>query len=276
MPELPEVEITKLKLSPVIGKTITSFWTDMSRNFISTLSPSQIAEDLTGHQIVTLTRTGKVLFIHLIKDENIKILAFHQRMSGRFKVSKSYGQPTKHTRLVITFSDGSQVHFIDARKFGIVWHGTEKEIIKYPYLNKLGPDALGVPFEEFNQRVRKFTGMVKPVLLRQDTVAGIGNIVVDETLWLSKIHPKTKISSLSERQIESIHISLQHVLKKSIKAKGSTLKDWKHPDGERGTFVDFMNVYGKKGVACVRCQNKIVRTVIGGRGTWVCTICQPI
>lgn len=277
MPELPEVEITKLKLAPTVGKTIVNFWTDLSSKLVTNLSIRQLQKDIQHYSIVKLTRTGKVLFIHLERNKKIpKLLAFHQRMSGRFKITEQVEQPTKHTRVIITFSDHSQLHFLDPRKFGVVWYGEEKEIMKHSYLQKLGPDALNISFEIFLQRLSKFKGTIKPILLRQDTVAGIGNIVVDETLWASFIHPETKLPTLSRDQLKQIHTSLQQVLKKSIEAKGSTLRDWKHPDGQPGTFVEHMNIYGKGGQKCTRCQTIILRKVVGGRGTWICTTCQQL
>lgn len=277
MPELPEVEITRLKLAPIIGKTIVDFWTDLSSKLLTNMSGDEVRKHIQHYSIDRLTRTGKVLFIHLkYTNKPPYTIAFHQRMSGRFKMVQSPEQPTKHTRLILTFSNDSQLHFIDPRKFGVVWYGTQEELTRYPYLHKLGPDALDIQFDEFRKQIDKFSGMVKPLLLRQSIVAGIGNIVVDETLWLSKIHPRTPLSKLSPNQLLLIHTSLQQVLKKSIMAKGSTLRDWKHPDGNTGSFVEYMNVYVKKGQMCARCQTIIKRTVVGGRGTWICTSCQQI
>jgi formamidopyrimidine-DNA glycosylase len=277
MPELPEVEITRMKLLPIIGKVIANFWTDLSSKLITSLSVKELQKDIKDYSVGKLTRNGKVLFLHL-KNSNkpSKILAFHQRMSGRFKIIKRIEIPTKHTRVAITFSDKSELHFIDPRKFGVVWYGTEKELMKNQYLQNLGPDALDIPLETFITQVKQFSGMVKPILLHQDIIAGIGNIVVDETLWASKIHPKTRLSTLTKTQLKSIHSALQQVLKASIKAKGSTLRDWKHPDEEKGTFVNYMNVYGKKGEKCTRCKTTIIRTIVGNRGTWICTKCQKI
>jgi len=288
MPELPEVEITKRKLRPLLGKTIVDFWSDWPRALrLATLS--HISQDITGRRIVRIWRRGKAVFLGLGEEDNSgpkkveRILGFHQRMSGRltirFKMKDlrlKKDEELKHVHVRVIFKDGVELLFQDPRKFGVVWYGSPEEVLKDKYIASLGPDALAVSFPQFQKRITKRAGMIKPVLLRQDVVAGIGNIVADEMLWEAQVHPKIHISELGENEIHSLFRSLQTILTRSIKAQGTTMRDWAHPDGSKGRFQDYMRVYGKKGARCSRCKNKIERIVVGSRGTWICSFCQRV
>ena len=305
MPELPEVEITKRKLRPLLGKTIVDFWSDWPRALrLATLS--RISQDITGRRIVRIWRRGKAVFLGLGEEDNSspkkveRVLGFHQRMSGRLMIKTekpTYAPPTsaswrttadrqdfeeqaekqkKHVHVRVIFKDGVELLFQDPRKFGVVWYGSPEEVLKDKYIASLGPDALTVSFPQFQKRITKRAGMIKPVLLRQDVVAGIGNIVADEMLWEAEVHPKIHISELGENEMHSLFRALQTILARSIKAQGTTMRDWAHPDGSKGRFQDYMRVYGKKEARCSRCKNKIERIVVGSRGTWICSFCQRV
>lgn len=272
MPELPEVEITKRQLQELIGKEISEFWSDWKKSLkISSLR--KIKKDIKGREIIAITRHGKVLFFELSEE---KILAFHQRMSGSFHMQRVGERNSFHVHTRILFSDGTELEFRDPRKFGVVWYGTLEEIRKDPYIRTLGPDALSVSFSEFEGRLRKHRGMIKPILLRQDIVAGIGNIIVDETLWGAKIHPCVSVETLSSNVMKKLFHSLKNILQKSIALKGSSIISWAMLDGNRGEFQNHFSVYGKDGKECLRCRYEIDRLEIEGRGTWVCSRCQEI
>ena len=288
MPELPEVEITKRKLRPHLGKTIVDFWSDWPRALrLATLS--RISQDITGRRIVLIWRRGKAVFLGLGEEDNSvskkveRVLGFHQRMSGRltirFKMKDlrlKKAEELKHVHVRVIFKDGVELLFQDPRKFGVVWYGSPEEVLKDKYIASLGPDALTVSFPQFQKRITRRAGMIKPVLLRQDVVAGIGNIVADEMLWEAHVHPKIRISELGENEMRSLFRALQTILARSIKAQGTTMRDWAHPDGSKGRFQEHMRVYGKKGAGCSRCKNKIERIVVGSRGTWICSFCQCV
>jgi formamidopyrimidine-DNA glycosylase len=299
MPELPEVELTKRKLEILIGKTFRDFWTDWPRGFKSSFSPAETARDLNGRKILHVYRRGKVVLFDIGTpgsnkyEHEERLLAFHQRMSGSFRIlppgslpikgrssetDASAGIHEKHVHVKITFSDGTVLWFRDPRKFGVVWYGLPEEVLAFPYFKKLGTDALEVSRSEFKDLLKKHKGMLKPVLLRQDFLAGIGNIIADETIWGARLHPRRLVSSITPREADALFESLQGVLHRSIAAKGSTLQDWQDPDGERGQFQTITNVYERKGQPCRRgnCKGKIERIVVGGRGTWVCGGCQTI
>lgn len=282
MPELPEVETTTRKLQPLAGRQIKSFNGDWPRGArINTLN--FIARDIVGRKIISISRVGKSIIFMLsgrsAKDAG-RILAFHQRMSGRLLIKLSiinFQFPKindKHIRIKIIFTDGNELWFIDPRKFGVVWYGKPEEVMRDRYFASLGADALAVPFKEFCERLAGHKGMIKAILLRQDIFAGIGNIVADEMLWEAKIHPERNAATLGEKEIKALFTAMKAVLRRSIKAKGTTLRDWGHPDGESGNFQNLMRVYGQKGKLCKRCGHKITRMVVVGRGTWICAYCQ--
>lgn len=276
MPELAEVEITRLKLLPAVkGRRILDFWTDWPRNFHSSLSIAEAKRDIRGRKITGLSRRGKVLFFELAGKPARKI-ALHFRMSGRLLVSSSKSKPAsdKWTHFRWRLSGSREIRFIDPRKFGVVWYGTGDELSKYPYLKSLGRDARDIPKKVFTAALRKKTGMVKAVLLRQDVLSGIGNIMADETLWRAKIHPKTKIADLSLGALNNLHSALTATISAMLSAGGTSLRDWGHPDGKRGGYQEKRKIYGKAGEPCPRCKTKLERIVVGSRGTTVCPKCQ--
>ncbi len=283
MPELPEVETVKEKIKPLVGRTAGHFWSDWPRGFKSVHDDKSLSSDISGRKVLRISRHGKVVFMELGSKgrsprDNGRLLAFHLRMSGRLHIARKEDKPDakelKHIHAVISFTDGTELRFHDPRKFGLIWYGTPEEIKKYGYFSNIGPDALDIGFRDFKERLKSHSGMIKPLLLRQDFVAGIGNIIADETLWDAKIDPRTRIEKLTDRRIELVYRSLMTVLRRGIKAGGTTLRDWKHPDNKSGNFQKYMKVYGHKESPCPRCGNNIKRIVVGGRGTWICTKCQ--
>lgn len=280
MPELPEVETTVRKLKFLVGKTITGFKSDWPRG-VKGSALRFIEKDIQGKRILSASRLGKAIIFALTGG---RTLAFHQRMSGRIVVlnlkridqSLKLNMEEKHIRVKILFRDSEVLLFHDPRKFGVVWYGTQQEVMRDPYFATLGKDALYISYKEFKDGLRTHKGMIKPILLRQDIFSGIGNIVADETLWEAKIHPQRRAETLKEEEVKKLFSALKYVLKRSIRAQGTTLRDWGHPDGARGHFQKLVRVYGRKGGRCMRCKNGITRIVLGGRGTWLCKACQPL
>ncbi|MCL4405043.1 DNA-formamidopyrimidine glycosylase [Patescibacteria group bacterium] len=285
MPELPEVETVKRKLQPIARKVISSFWDNWPNGLKAAYSSKQISADMHGRRTLNISRHGKVVLIVLSSKKKgtartERLLAFHLRMSGRLYLSrhgeKMSPRESKHVHAVILFTDGTELRFHDPRKFGLVWYGTPEQVKSYRYFTDIGPDALGLDFGTFRTRLLHHRGMIKPLLLRQDFIAGVGNIVADETLWASKIHPRKRVEQLSTAQIRLIYKSLQTVLRNGIMAGGTTLRDWKHPDNMEGQFQKHMKVYGRRGQVCPRCGKEIRRIVVGSRGTWICDRCQKL
>ncbi len=281
MPELPEAEITKRKLAPLIRKTASSFSSDWPAGLRVMTSSRAIAADIRGRRVLGLDRHGKVIILSLSPKGGRgksaeRIIAFHQRMSGRLMIVPRDTKPTKHVHHILTFSHGPALWFHDPRKFGVIWYGTPEEVKKEPYHRTLGSDGLAITLPEFKARLRKHRGMVKPLLLRQDVVAGIGNIVADEMLWEARIHPKRRVHTLKDAEIMRLFRAMKNVFRRGIKAQGSTLRDWTDPLGESGKFQKYFRVYGRGGEKCPRSRTPIKRMVVGGRGTWICPRCQRL
>jgi len=278
MPELPEVEIVKEKLKPLVNKTASYFWNNWPRGLKVAKNAEYVSRDIAERRVIKVWRQGKALLIGLSSKNGKKadierILAFHLRMSGRLGFNN---EDLKHIHATVGFTDGSKLYFNDPRKFGVIWYSAPEEVMKENYFSKLGPDARGIKFKYFEERLREHRGMIKPLLLRQDFVAGIGNIVADETLWEAKIHPKKLIEGLNPANIKRLYLALQKVLERGIKSGGATLRDWKNPNGKSGNFQKYVKVYGRKGEACPRCDDRIERITAAGRGTWICPKCQKL
>ncbi|MDP3785172.1 MAG: DNA-formamidopyrimidine glycosylase [bacterium] len=252
MPELPEVETTKRKLEPLlIGKRILN---------------------LEQRKILKLERRGKVILIYLSGN---RILGFHQRMSGKLLVVP-HDFIDKHIRFRFRLSSGKDLIFHDVRKFGVRWYGPTGKVLKDRYLSKLGPDPLKIDFKQFGKRLKAHQGMIKPLLLRQDVFAGIGNIVANEVLWKAKIHPRRKIEKSRESEIKNLYVALRFILKKSIRLGGTTMRDWLHPDRSEGRYYKKRFVYQRVGEKCKRCGGIIKRIKVGSRGTFICEKCQRL
>jgi len=287
MPELPEVEITKRKLEPLKGRRIKGFWSDWPRGLRITGSVKKIDKDIKGRKILSGGRYGKAIVFELEKrkgdKKGEKILAFHQRMSGSLLIrSKVDSQKAKvdgqkdYVHAKVLFEDRTELWFKDPRKFGVIWYGKPTKVWNDNYFKCLGPDALDIAFKDFWDRLTSHRGMIKPLLLRQDFIAGVGNIVADETLWEARIHPTTAITSLSKKAMRELFWALKKVLRRAIKAQGTTIQFWAQPDGEAGQFQEYFRVYGRRNKLCVQCKGKIIRIVVGSRGTWICPGCQKL
>lgn len=280
MPELPEAEITKKKLELLEGKVIVGFWSDWPKGLRVSKDAVLINKDIKGRKVLKIRRHGKAIFLDL-GGSRPRLLALHQRMSGRLTIANHKSRTinrdnrAKHTHNKLFFKDGSELWFSDPRKFGVIWYGWPGNVMSDSYFAALGPDMLSLSVEEFKNRLRKRRGMIKPVLLSQNVVAGIGNIIADESLWRSRIHPRRMAVSLSNWEINKLHGSIKKTIVLGIKAGGTSMRDWRHPDGKKGRFQEKFKVYGRKGGLCPRCKKgRVRRILVGGRGSWICIFCQ--
>ena len=267
MPELPEVETIARKLKPdLIGRTIISadlYWT---RTLEIPSSPKKFKEQIRGQQIKEVGRRAKYFILHL---SDFKLL-IHLRMSGDLFVKDSTSRPEKHDRLRLELSDDRALIFNDTRKFGRVWFTSNLDEV----IGKLGPEPLGKDFTPqwlFNALHSKHR-QLKPLLLDQTFLAGLGNIYTDESLNIARLHPGTASDTITAKQAEALHEAIRQVLKEGIRRNGASI-DWVYRGGE---FQNQFRVYDRAGEPCPRCGTKIVRTVIGQRGTHICPKCQVL
>jgi len=266
MPELPEVETIKAELMPhVLGRTITGvelYWERIVRQ----PSVEEFRSRVIGQRITGLSRRGKYLFFHLSGGE---MLVMHMKMTGSLLIDPSDG---RFTRAVLHLNNGVALHFWDPRKFGVMWLDKDDSAVA----GKLGPEPLDDDFtsEVLAELLRKRTASIKPIILDQSIIAGIGNMYADEALFDAKIHPGRPVGSLSGDEIERLHGSIKRVLLKGLDSKGASIRNYIRPDGSLGTAHDEFNVAHGVGKNCPRCGTPIKRIVLRGRGTYFCPECQ--
>jgi formamidopyrimidine-DNA glycosylase len=269
MPELPEVETTVRGLEPVLkGQRLTSVVTrrgDLRRPF-----PDDLAQRMTGATVTALGRRAKY---GLIDTDRGDTMIFHLGMSGRWRVDPP--EIAKHDHLLIETGEGRRLALHDPRRFGSLDIVASDEMASFAPFIGLGPEPLG-PDLTAAHLMAKFEGRiapVKPLLLDQRIVAGLGNIYVCEALNIAGIAPGSPAGAISRARLERLVPAIRGVLEAAIMAGGSTLRDFAQPDGELGYFASQFRVYGREGEACP-CGGTVRRRVDGGRSTFHCVRCQ--
>ena len=270
MPELPEVETIARSIEPLVtGRTILSADLRWART-VATPSAKKFREQVKGQRILGVSRRAKYLILEL-EDYNLLI---HLRMSGDLAVRKGKIQAEKHDRLILALrgkrGEESHLAFNDTRKFGRVWLTQEPETV----LGKLGPEPLGKAFtpQWLYENLRKRNRQLKPLLLDQTFLAGVGNIYADESLHLAKLHPLGASNVVTLKQATALHEAIRSVLKEGIRRNGASI-DWVYRGGE---FQNYFRVYDREGKPCLTCGTEIVKLTVGQRGTHICPSCQPL
>lgn len=288
MPELPEVETVVRGLNRLIlKKKIVQVKHDWPKSFPNL--EKDVNDFMIGAEILKVQRRGKAIIIKL---NNGWVLVTHLRMTGQmvYRGEENWGAghpnddflndlPNKSTRVEIDFEDQTKLFFNDQRKFGYMKLLPEPEIEELPFFVKLGPEPLEDNFtvEIFKERLlKKKNSLIKPIILDQSVIAGVGNIYADEALWRAKIHPETRIKDFSNVDFENLHESIRFVMNKSIEKGGSTDRNYVNADGSRGNYLEYAAVYHKNGQPCKRCGTEISKIRVGGRGTHFCENCQKI
>jgi formamidopyrimidine-DNA glycosylase len=266
MPELPEVETIARTLGPqLIGRTILSADVRWART-IASPSVKKFKERVSGQKILSVGRRAKYLHLRLAAYS----LIIHLRMSGDLALKDSKIKPEKHDRFILVLSNERQLVFNDTRKFGRAWLTDQPEEI----FGSLGPEPLSDEFTPAwlyeNLRLRR--RRLKPLLLDQTFLAGLGNIYTDECLHMAKLHPLAASDSIKRRQAEVLHDAIRSVLEEGIRRNGASI-DWVYRGGE---YQNHFRVYGREGRPCPVCGRKIQRLLVGQRGTHICPGCQKL
>jgi len=271
MPELPEVEtIVRGLREKLIGRQIRSVQVRTAALLKSPL-PS-FRKQLTGAIIRKIERRGKFILIGLGKGATLVV---HLRMTGQLLLIPE-GQPAdKHTHLLFNLQPRDlQLRYRDVRKFGFLVLLTPGQ--EWPPLADLAPDPFDLTARDFYERLQKKKRAIKPLLLDQRFISGLGNIYVDESLFRSRIHPLTPSHALNWDQARGLHQRIRQVLRQAIQAKGTTVSDYRGPEGIVGGFQQYLRVYDRQGLPCPICRNPIHKTRVGGRGTHLCPACQTM
>jgi formamidopyrimidine-DNA glycosylase len=286
MPELPEVETVRLQLKhKVLKRTIAN---------VTVFHPKTVARDTTikkklkGKTIADIDRIGKLLIFSFVGEDNLFLLA-HLKMTGQFFFVDNKGVvvggghsmtaadialPTKHTRTAFHFTDGTTLYFNDMRLFGYTKLANAEEVAQAR--KGFGPEPIDPEFDVpwFTARLRMRSTPVKAALLDQSFIAGLGNIYVDEALWRAKVKPTRSAHTITKKEAIAIAEASRDVMLESIKVGGTTFQHFVDTGGEAGNFTDYLNVFGKQGEVCSRCQGIIVKIRCAGRGTHYCKTCQ--
>jgi len=273
MPELPEVETVRRALEElVVGKQIASIDITYSKIIRTPADIEQFKLLLQGQTIQSIDRKGKYLIFHF---DDVALVS-HLRMEGKYLFSRTRPEAyDKHTHIVFNFSDNSVLQYRDVRKFGtmdLVAKGEEKNLQS---LIKLGQEPIDPNFNSdlFKKQVKARTAPIKNIILNQEIVSGLGNIYVDDSLALSKIHPLTKGDLLTDDELNRLIEAMKSVLTKAIEKGGSTIRSYESIYG-KGSMQDHLVVYGRTGKPCLECGTPIEKIKVGGRGTHFCPACQ--
>ncbi len=279
MPELPEVETIVRALRgggrenqpPILGRRLIGGMVLWPRTLVEPPG-EEFSARLTGQRVEEVSRRAKFICLQLSRDT----LLVHLRMSGDLRVEPVQTEngadaPLQtHDRLALLFDDGLRLVFNDTRKFGRVWLVRDPQTV----LAGLGPEPLDPDFSagEFARRLRARNRQLKPLLLDQTFIAGLGNIYVDEALHAARLHPLTPTNRLSDENCIQLWHAIRNVLSEGIQRNGASI-DWVY---RGGSFQNQFRVYGRSGEACPNCGAPIRRILVGQRGTHFCPVCQPM
>ena len=270
MPELPEVETIRLQLSrgsdevpSLVGQRIEGVSLRWPRHIVEP-AVSTFRKQIRGRSIQDVRRRGKFILIPL----NGRTLAIHLMMSGDLRMADSASPRGRYDHTVFSFRSGWQLRFSDSRKFGRVYLVKDSEGL----LGKLGPEPLADDFDPptLSQILSEHRRALKPLLMDQTTIAGLGNIYTDEALHRAKLHPLRRSDSLNSAEVRALWEGIREALQSGLRHNGASI-DWVYRGGD---FQNYLRAYGRAGEPCPACETEIMRTVVGQRGTYFCPTCQ--
>ena len=277
MPELPEVEVIRRDLEKeVVGKKVKAVDVNGMRTIRRYRQRKQFTSALIGKKFTGVERRGKYL---LVKLDGGEVLVIHLGMSGQLRRAPGTKEPlAKHTHVVITFSQGGQLRFIDPRTFGEMFVTTVEGIQDVDELAHLGMDPLetAISWDYFGDLVAQRHAKLKPALMDQKFIAGIGNIYSDEILHHAGLRWDRMSDELTPEEVRRLYRAVVEVLQDGVKYRGSSLADEQYVDlhGRKGSYQEHHQVYAREGQACLRCRRSIVREKVGSRSTFYCPYCQ--
>ena len=270
MPELPEVETARRGIEPHLkGRRVQAVVVRDKR--LRWPVPAALTRELTGERIHEVTRRGKYLLLHTAKGTAL----LHLGMSGSLRVLPKDTPPQKHDHVDLVMDSGQALRLRDPRRFGaLLW--TRAEPGKHALLKDLGPEPLGEDFDgdHLFEASRGRKAAVKLFIMDSHVVVGVGNIYASESLFLAGIRPERAAGRITRAEYAKLAKAIKNVLAASIKAGGTTLRDFTREDGEPGYFLQRLKVYDREGEKCYRCDGTIKAKVTGQRSTYYCPNCQ--
>ncbi|MCM8789844.1 MAG: DNA-formamidopyrimidine glycosylase [Candidatus Omnitrophica bacterium] len=265
MPELPEVETIKRELEKaVLGKKITGVLINNPK-VIKKPKIEEFVRQVKNNQINNILRKGKLLILEISSG---KSLAIHLRMTGQL----IYPGNAKDGRVSFKLSDGKFLDFRDRRLLGELRLVDEWRSLKF--IKELGPEPFDITLEKFREMLSKKKTKIKPLLMDQTFISGVGNLYAAEALFRAKINPLRSAASLSEEEKELLFKEIKDTLKEAIHYKGSSVDQYVQLSGSPGDYVKYHKVYDREGKPCIICKTAIKRINLGGRGTYFCPNCQ--
>jgi formamidopyrimidine-DNA glycosylase len=272
MPELPEVETVRRTLHQlIVGKRIERVTVRLAR-IIQYPEPEQFSQALIGQTFREVGRRGKFLRFRL---DDLSLIS-HLRMEGRYGLYHSNDSLEAHTHVIFHFDDQTELRYKDVRQFGTMHLFPLGSELERAPLIKLGVEPLDPNFTlaVFKKLIMNRSTKIKPLLLNQEYIVGIGNIYVDESLFRSRIHPERTANSLSSAELKRLHHAIVDILSQAVEAGGSSIKSYVNGQGEMGMFQQQLHIYGLKDKPCSSCGRPIEKMVVAGRGTHYCSSCQ--
>jgi formamidopyrimidine-DNA glycosylase len=265
MPELPEVETIRRQLEEsVIGAVITDVVVRRANCYVG-------LPFLTDETITKVLRIGKYLFVNFSSGRGFVI---HLKMTGRLVVDVASYDLLPHTRVVIQLANGQKIYYWDARTFGYVKYVDDIRLEHERQKSKIGPDPWEITEDDFYKLMQKYKRPVKNLILDQALLSGVGNIYANDGLWEAEIDPRRLANSLTKKESKKLLGSLRHVMERGLITGGASDNSYVNALGEKGSYQDEFRVYKRTGKPCLKCGQKLVRVVVGGRGTWLCETCQ--
>jgi formamidopyrimidine-DNA glycosylase len=271
MPELPEVETIRQQLKTLIIakeiKDVQVLYQPIVKHPIELFKST-----LIGQRFMDINRYGKYLMFQF----ESHTLISHLRMEGKYYLRESLSELTKHDHIIFALKNGQYLTYHDVRKFGTMELVKKGDALNVPSIQKLGPEVNDASIDArlIYQKIKSSSRAIKSLLLDQSVVCGLGNIYVDETLFMSRIHPETKGHSLRLKDVKSLLDNARIVVEKAIALGGTTIRTYHSTFGIDGRFQNELNVHTKKGEPCPVCQEEIIKIRVGGRGTYYCPHCQ--
>lgn len=275
MPELPEVETVRRGLTRlVVGRKVLGTEVRWEKT-ISGMAPEEFDAELVGRTIEKVDRRGKYL---LFRFSGGLTMVSHLRMEGAYYTVPTGTEPGKHDLVTFHLDEGIDLFYRDTRKFGRMNLVPDADALQVARLAKIGPEptekdlSLAYMVSEFG----KSRMHVKPFLLDQSHIAGLGNIYVDETLWQSQIHPLTAANKLTEDELARLRENIIHEITRATEHHGTTVHSFTTAFGEAGEFQNELQVYGRVGEPCLRCGHPLEKMKVAQRGTTYCPVCQVV